>query len=290
MTNLLRKSTVVTEAVGDGLAVFDPQQQQSYLLNATSALVFQHCDGQTTPAQMTTLLRQKFNLPQAQAEQLTWLSLTELEQAHLLQNKVPTTQAPRPVLTRRQLLSTMVTVGLSLALLPIVTKVAKAATGSVFPTLQCVLDNGDGTYTAYFGYINTSNDTVPIPYDPSHAKNMFTSEPKYRGQPDMFEPGTHEFVFSVVFDGSKITWMIKEDQAARQQVDATADSGCATPPTTTTTAPPTTTTTTAPPTTTTAPPTTTTTAPPTTTTTAPTTTTTTAPTTTTTTPPPITLP
>lgn len=259
MANPQRRANLASVAAGDGMGVFDPQLQQAHVLNATSALVFQHCDGQTTPEQLTELLRRKFNVSQNQAGQMLWLALDELEKANLLQEKITTTQAPRPMLSRRQALTAFAAAGLSLALLPIVSTVeVRAAAGSVYPTLQCVADNGNGTYTAYFGYINTSSSTIVIPFDPSHAKNMFTSEPKYRGQPDTFLPGTHEYVFSVVFDGNKITWMIKEDQAARQQVDASKDSpSCPTTTTTTTTEPTTTTTTTTEP-----PPTTTTTTPP----------------------------
>jgi hypothetical protein len=48
MENPRKKATVSTEAIGDGLGVFDPAQNKSYLLNATSALVWQHCDGNTS--------------------------------------------------------------------------------------------------------------------------------------------------------------------------------------------------------------------------------------------------
>src|SRR5258706_15479043 len=115
------------------------------------------------------------------------------------------------MLTSRQALSALAAVGLSLALLPMVAPiVVRAAEGDVFPTLQCVVNNGDGTYTAYFGYINNSSSTVTIPIDVTLSKNMFTSDPKNRGQTTVFLPGTHEFAFSVLFDGSKITWMIKQ--------------------------------------------------------------------------------
>lgn len=248
MANPQRSTTVISEAVGDGLGVFDPTRKQSYVLNATSALVFQHADGQTTPQQLTELMRRKFNVPASQAEHLMWLALDELQKTNLVQSGVATTAAPAPLLTRRQMLSGMAAVGLSLALMPIVAPmVVHAGTGDVFPTLQCVIDNGNGTYTAYFGYINNSSSTVTIPFDPNFSKNMFTSTPKYRGQPDTFLPGIHNHVFSVVFDGNKITWMIKEDSAARQKVDADANSGCATPLPTTTTTPEPTTTTTLPP-------------------------------------------
>ena len=251
MTNPQRSTTVVTEAVGDGLGVFDTKRKQSYVLNATSALVFQHCDGQTTPQQLTELLRQKFNVSPAQAEKLLGLALVELGKANLLETSVERPSDP----ARRQLIITLARAGLALVLLPIVAPVVaptavQAAEGNVFPTLQCVTNNGDGTYTAYFGYVNTSSSTVIILVDPIFSKNMFTSNPKNRGQPTVFLPGTHDNVFSVVFDGNTITWMIKEDQAARQQVDASSSSPACPPPFTTTPPP---FTTTPPPTTTTTP-------------------------------------
>src|SRR5215217_4447414 len=47
LANPQRRTTVVIEVVGDGMGVFDPTHNQSFVLNATSALVFQHWDGQT---------------------------------------------------------------------------------------------------------------------------------------------------------------------------------------------------------------------------------------------------
>ena len=91
MTNPRRNPAVSTAAVGDGLGVFDREQKQSYVLNATSALVYQHCDGQTTPRQFAELLRQKLNVPPSQAEQLLRLALDELQTAGLL-----AARAPRP--------------------------------------------------------------------------------------------------------------------------------------------------------------------------------------------------
>src|SRR5438067_5181829 len=108
-----RKRTTVAMAAGDGeLHVFDHQQQQAYALNTTSALVLQHCDGQTTPEQLMELLRQNSNVSHAQAEQLTWLALVELGKANLLEAEVA---RPRPLsskLTRRQMLTTFAWRGL----------------------------------------------------------------------------------------------------------------------------------------------------------------------------------
>ncbi len=89
-----RVSNLSTEAVGDGLAVLDAGREQSYVLNATSAVVFQHCDGQTSREQLAEMLRRKFNLRQAEAEHLTRLALEELETAHLLES-APSPRRPR---------------------------------------------------------------------------------------------------------------------------------------------------------------------------------------------------
>jgi len=126
MTNPRRRATIVSKAVGDGLGIFDAQLQKSYVLNATAALVFQHCDGQTTPQQLTERLCQKFNIPRNQAEQLLWLALEDLEKANLLQEKITTTQAPRPMITRRQALTAFAAAGLSLALMPMMSSVMLA--------------------------------------------------------------------------------------------------------------------------------------------------------------------
>jgi hypothetical protein len=134
MANPTRKTNLVSKAVGDGLALFDPQQQRAHVLNPTSAQVYQHCDGQTTPQQLTELLRIKFNLPRKQAERLVWLALEELEKAELLQASVATTQPPRPSLSRRQALKAFAAAGLSLALMPIVS--SKLVTEAQFSTVS----------------------------------------------------------------------------------------------------------------------------------------------------------
>src|SRR6266480_7240462 len=112
MENPRKRTTVATTASGDGLDLFDHQQQQAYALSTTSALVWQHCDGHTTPEQLTELVRRKFNVSRAEGEQLTWLALDELGKANLLEAEVA---RPRPLsskLTRRQMLTTFAWRGL----------------------------------------------------------------------------------------------------------------------------------------------------------------------------------
>ena len=135
-----RKRTTVTMAAGDDeLHVFDHQQQQAYALNTTSALVLQHCDGQTTPEQLMELLRQDSNVSHAQAEQLTWLALDELGKANLLEAGVARPRPPSSNLTRRQMLTTFATAGVALAVVPMVALVTTQARAEALPATT----NGD---------------------------------------------------------------------------------------------------------------------------------------------------
>jgi len=213
-----RISSLFTEAVGDGLAVLVGSQK--YVLNATSALVLERCDGRTSPEQLAEILRQKFNLLPAEAEHLTRLALEELETSNLLQ---PAALPAAATFSRRQALSGFATLGLSLALLPLVQRVAEAQGGTTLvPLLECVDNNGDGTYTAHFGYLNTTGSTITLPVG---SKNMFVGGDKDRGQPTVFYPGEHLSEFIVVFDAlDTLKWMLKADGDRRHQVEASATS------------------------------------------------------------------
>ncbi len=93
---------------------------------------------------------------------------------------------------------------------------------SIAPVLECVRNNGGGSYTAVFGY----QSTYPIPITIEvGANNAFSPAPSGRGQPTVFEPGRRYSVFSVNFDGSDLTWTIQDPSATR--TTATANSGSA---------------------------------------------------------------
>lgn len=227
MTNPRRNPDVSTAAVGDGLGVLDREQKQSYVLNATSALVYRHCDGQTTPRQLAELLRQKLNVPQGQAEQLLRLALDELRAAGLLVSSDAPMPPPAATYSRREALTSFAALGLSLALMPMIARVAQAQGGhALIPLLECVDNNGDGTYTAHFGYLNQSGSTITLPVGP---KNMFVPGQQDFGQPTVFLPGEHLNVFSVTFNATdEIKWMLKADGDKRHEVVASASSDACT--------------------------------------------------------------
>lgn len=86
------------------------------------------------------------------------------------------------------------------------TDAASAGSGYlVEPRLECVQDNGNGTYTAHFGYQNNTTGAVKKEVGES---NMFSPGPISRGQPAEFLRGRQYGAFKVVFDGSELTWRL----------------------------------------------------------------------------------
>jgi len=191
MENPRKRTTVATAAGGDGLHVFDHQQQQAYALNTTSALVWQHCDGQTTPEQLMELLRQNFNVPRAQAEQLTWLALDELGKANLLEAEVA---RPRPLsskLTRRQMLTTFATAGVALAVVPMVALVTAQARAEPLPTTP-----NEEPMTYFLKVTDFIHSLIEIPATPikfkpppPHIVNSTTDSKYFAGIANIYIPG-----------------------------------------------------------------------------------------------------
>lgn len=79
----------------------------------------------------------------------------------------------------------------------------------ITPLLECVIDNGNGTYTAHFGYENPNDETVNIPIG---SNNNFTGTGNQNeGQPTSFESGRTDYFpdaeFTVTFDeDSTLVW------------------------------------------------------------------------------------
>jgi hypothetical protein len=76
---------------------------------------------------------------------------------------------------------------------------------AVTPVLQCVRNNGGGSFTAFFGYANQNSAVVYIPLG---SKNKFTPNPIDRGQPLIFLPGSHTNIFSLNFNGDNLMWTL----------------------------------------------------------------------------------
>lgn len=96
----------------------------------------------------------------------------------------------------------------------------------VRPILECVVDNGGGSYTARFGYLNGNDDVIEIPVGPN---NKFSPAPQDRGQTTLFQPGRvgqpgDVGAFSVDFDGSNLVWTLEGPDGSRRTSTASANS------------------------------------------------------------------
>ncbi len=75
----------------------------------------------------------------------------------------------------------------------------------VIPSMESCLDNGNGTYTAWWGYFNKNSGTKNIPIGNG---NKFLPSPHDRGQPASFQPGNQDSVFQTTFTSSTLTWVL----------------------------------------------------------------------------------
>ena len=111
-----RQDELVVEELQDETLVYDLERHKARCLNRTAALVWRHCDGQTSVAEVAGLLEEQSAIPTDEA--VVWMALDRLGRAHLLSEPV-TLPADRTRYSRREMLRTMRRVaGISL-LLPV---------------------------------------------------------------------------------------------------------------------------------------------------------------------------
>src|SRR3954451_2639128 len=77
-----RQDEVFIEQLGDEMLVYDAKRRCAHRLNSTAAWTWRQCDGRKTVAEVTHLLSNEVQQPVD--EELIWLSLETLDQAHLL--------------------------------------------------------------------------------------------------------------------------------------------------------------------------------------------------------------
>jgi hypothetical protein len=76
---------VVRKLEGDTL-VYDRQRHQAHCLNRAAALVWHHCDGATSVADLASLLHKHLKIPAE--DTMVWLALDRLARANLLAERI----------------------------------------------------------------------------------------------------------------------------------------------------------------------------------------------------------
>jgi RHS repeat-associated protein len=109
---------------------------------------------------------------------------------------------------------------------PLLAMFQAVTNAAVKPVLECVVNNGGGSYTARFGYQNLNTVVVTVPVG---ANNKFTPNPIDRGQTTVFQTGRQRFVFDVPFNGSNLVWSLKgPDNQNRTSTASSNSAACAT--------------------------------------------------------------
>ena len=99
-----REEDLLVEELPDETLVYDLKGHKARCLNRTAALVWSHCDGQTSVAEMTTLLETELETPVDEA--VVWMALDRLGRSRLLTEQV-TLPADRVGYSRRAVLRTI---------------------------------------------------------------------------------------------------------------------------------------------------------------------------------------
>ena|SRR5438309_2950745 len=105
---LARNEGLVVQELPDEVLVYDLDRHRAHSLNRIAAMVWRHCDGKTSVAEMATLMNQDLGLPPD--EELVWLALERLGRARLLRGRLtPPAKAPSP--SRRALMRSLALAG-----------------------------------------------------------------------------------------------------------------------------------------------------------------------------------
>ena len=114
----MRKKGLVVQELSGEVLVYDRDRNKAHCLNSTAALVWNHCDGKTSVAQITRAIEREIKAPVD--EDVIWLGVDQLSKTHLLQERarVPENKSG---LSRREV---MKRIGLAAAVaLPVVTSI-----------------------------------------------------------------------------------------------------------------------------------------------------------------------
>ena len=115
-----RQHDLVVEELPDETLVYDLERDKAHCLNPTAALVWSHCDGNTSVADMAALLERELELPADQS--LVWMALDRLGKARLLDEPV-TLPGESARYSRREMMRTLGRVAGLTLLLPAVSSI-----------------------------------------------------------------------------------------------------------------------------------------------------------------------
>ena len=133
MTPKARHENLVVQELGDETVVYDEKRNHVHRLNRTAALVWKHCNGQNTVADLAAILQQE--LGASVTDEIVWLALDQLDKERLLDGALVHPEEAKNI-TRRQMLKKAALVGGMTLLLPVVQSIV-APTPAMAMSVSC---------------------------------------------------------------------------------------------------------------------------------------------------------
>jgi hypothetical protein len=118
-----RTSDFVVRELEDETLVYDMQRDRAHCLNRTAAVVWKHCDGNTTATEAVRSLNSAFSFKVD--EDVVWLAVKQLERFHMVDE-------PKnlPIVSRRDLVLKYAPVALALPVIMSITAPTPAGTAT----------------------------------------------------------------------------------------------------------------------------------------------------------------
>ena len=83
-----RKEKLIVQGFKDELLIYDKERHEAHCLNRTAALVWKHCDGRTSVAEISRRLGEEIEGEAAMDERLVWYALKQFKRDHLLEERL----------------------------------------------------------------------------------------------------------------------------------------------------------------------------------------------------------
>jgi hypothetical protein len=131
-----RTEDLITRQLPGELLVYDLKRHKAFCLNETAAMVWRHCNGQRTVAQLAQELTCQFRSPAD--NQLVSLALHQLEKSHLLETGAGYHISP---VTRRRLIRAGIVSAIALPLITGIISPIPAQAATTLTQAQCQAKN-----------------------------------------------------------------------------------------------------------------------------------------------------
>ncbi|HEV2912197.1 MAG TPA: PqqD family protein [Pyrinomonadaceae bacterium] len=125
---MARKDELVIQEVSGETLVYDLKSHEAHCLNQTAALVWKHCDGRLTVAQVMERLERELKSPVSQ--EVVWLALDQLEKSDLLEKGARPLAGYAPVSRRALIRSLGIATAVAVPLVTSIVAPTAAQTGS----------------------------------------------------------------------------------------------------------------------------------------------------------------